>query len=165
MSGMKSPFRIRSASPGSTRSGRHKSFVALHGFIPTTWVQFRSSKPRMRYKTVVLEIRRAKTNQRDSKSGFNFEPEGREFESLRARHSFFVDINPECRVPHPSLLCVRYRNLRMISLEQVALELSFRFCGCPTLRRLCEGWDGFHLLHCLHLKPRKYLSLLGGRLR
>jgi glc operon protein GlcG len=40
------------------------------------------------------------------------------------------------------------------SLEQVALELNLGFCGCPTLRGLCEGWDGFDLLQCLHLKPR-----------
>src|SRR5579862_5164706 len=40
------------------------------------------------------------------------------------------------------------------SLEQVALELNLGFCGSPTLRGLCEGWDGFDLLQCLHLKPR-----------
>jgi hypothetical protein len=34
----------------------------------------------------------------------------------------------------------------MISLEQVAWELSLGFCGCPTLRRLREGWDAFRLL-------------------
>jgi hypothetical protein len=64
----------------------------------------------------------------------------------------------------PTLLSLHlpYRNLRMISLEQVAWELSPRFCGCPTLRRLCEGWDGFALPP---FEASQYLSRLGGRLR
>jgi hypothetical protein len=36
---------------------------------------------------MIQEVRRAKKKQRDSTSGFIYEPEGREFESLRARHS------------------------------------------------------------------------------
>src|SRR5216684_7690942 len=59
---------------------------AILGVHPKTWVQFGSNKPRTSAKTGVQEVRRAKTNQRDSKSEFNYEPEGREFESPRARH-------------------------------------------------------------------------------
>ena len=52
----------------------------------TRWVHFGSTKAQTTHKIVLHQVRRAKTNQRDSKSEFNFEPEGREFESLRARH-------------------------------------------------------------------------------
>jgi hypothetical protein len=50
------------------------------------WVQNGSNKPRKPPKTRVHQVRRAKTNQRDSKSESNYEPEGREFESPRAHH-------------------------------------------------------------------------------
>jgi hypothetical protein len=45
-----------------------------------------------------------------------------------------VPTKGKCRVPHRSLLCLRYRNLRMISLEQVAWELSLRFCRWRVAR-------------------------------
>ena len=56
----------------------------------------------------------------------------------------------------------------MISLEQVAWELSLGFCGCPILRRLREGWDAFRLLQsgnalriaCLPRHPTLHLAEL-----
>ena len=58
---------------------------------PQWGVHFGSTKAQTTHKIVLHQVRRAKTNQRDSKSEFNFEPEGREFESLRARHIFVSD--------------------------------------------------------------------------
>src|ERR1019366_3056089 len=57
------------------------------GVQPNTWVQLGSINARIPYKTVIHQVRRAKTNQRDSKLESSYEPEGREFESLRAHHS------------------------------------------------------------------------------
>src|SRR5882762_4615513 len=50
------------------------------------WVHLGSSNSQTAWKIVLYQVCRAKTNQRDSKSEFNYEPEGREFESPRARH-------------------------------------------------------------------------------
>src|SRR5207244_5640854 len=69
---------------------------ALARNVKSTWVQFGSNKPQTLPKTKVQEVRRAKTNQRDSKSEFNYEPEGREFESPRARHLLFREIQGSC---------------------------------------------------------------------
>src|SRR5437899_10601356 len=64
-----------------------QSFCDTLGGHLTSWVQNGSVNARIPWKTGVQRIRRAKTNQRDSKREFNYEPEGREFESLRVRHS------------------------------------------------------------------------------
>src|SRR6266850_2599221 len=63
---------------------------AILGVHPTSWVHFGSNRRRTARKTGLNEVCRAKTNQRDSKSEFNFEPEGREFESLRARQFYIL---------------------------------------------------------------------------
>jgi hypothetical protein len=68
-------------------------FCLTIGVHPTIWVHLGSSKTRILCKAAVEPIRRAKTNQRDSKLRFNYEPEGREFDSLRARHSFPFPFN------------------------------------------------------------------------
>src|SRR6266404_400735 len=73
-----------------------QSFCDTLGGHPKSWVQFGSNKPQTLPKTKVQEVRRAKTNQRDSKSEFNYEPEGREFESPRARHLLFREIQGSC---------------------------------------------------------------------
>jgi len=52
------------------------------------WVHLGSNSGRTSHKIVLYQVRRAKTNQRDSKPEFSYEPEGREFESLRAHHFF-----------------------------------------------------------------------------
>src|ERR1039458_8033714 len=57
------------------------------GVQPKTWVQLGSINARIPYKIVIHQVRRAKTNQRDSKLESSYEPEGREFESLRAHYS------------------------------------------------------------------------------
>ena len=44
----------------------------------------------------------------------------------------------------PTLLClVCGIKTYGCSLSSNPLQLSLRFCGCPTLRGLCEGWDAF----------------------
>jgi len=61
-------------------------------FCDTTWVHLGSINCQTPWKTVLYQVCRAKTNQRDSKLESNYEPEGREFESPRARH--FPTVRP-----------------------------------------------------------------------
>src|SRR5260370_30988360 len=61
-------------------------FCLTIGVHPKSWVQFGSVKSRTAWKTVQDQVRRTKTNQRDSKLESTYEPEGRQVESLRAPH-------------------------------------------------------------------------------
>src|SRR5947209_16727050 len=70
--------------PGRCVNGQAQCSI-LGGHLKS-WVQIGSIKARNPCKTAIHRVRRAKTNQRDSKLESNYEPEGREFESLRARH-------------------------------------------------------------------------------
>ena len=67
-----------------------------------------------------------------------------------------------CRVPTPSLLCLRYHNFMDDFSRSSRFGIEPGFYGCPTLRGLCEGWDGFDLLSVSKNLKRSLRSIRGS---